>query len=137
MVDASIYLIFADLILITHVVFIAFVVFGLIFILIGLVRKWLWVRNPWFRRLHLGAIGIVVLQAWLGVICPLTTWENALRQKAGDTVYVGSFIEHWLHKLIFYEAEAWVFTICYTLFGMLVVITWLLGPPLPKKKKDE
>ena len=80
-------------------------------IIAGLVRGWRWVRNPWFRFIHLGAIGIVVIQAWLNVICPLTIWENNLREKAGEATYAGSFIQHWLHKLIFYQAEAWVFTL--------------------------
>ena len=34
--------------------------------------------------------------AWIGMICPLTTWEMALRAKAGDATYSGSFIAHWL-----------------------------------------
>ena len=103
----------ADGLLIIHALFIAFVVFGLIFIIAGLVRGWRWTRNPWFRFIHLGAIGIVVIQAWLNIICPLTIWENSLRDKAGEATYAGSFIQHWLHKLIFYQAEAWVFTLLY------------------------
>ena len=119
----------ADGLLIIHALFIAFVVFGLVFIIAGVVRGWRWVRNPWFRFIHLGAIGIVVMQAWLNIICPLTIWENNLREKAGEATYAGSFIQHWLHKLIFYQAEAWVFTLCYTIFGALVVLAWYLAPP--------
>ena len=33
----------------------------------------------------------------------------------------------WLHKLLFYEAEPWVFTTIYTGFGVLVVLVWFLG----------
>ena len=119
----------ADGLLLIHTFFIAFVVLGLLFIVIGLVREWRWIRNPWFRFIHLGAIGIVVIQAWLNVICPLTIWENNLREKAGEVTYAGSFIQHWLHKLIFYQAETWVFTLCYTVFAALVVLAWCLGPP--------
>ena len=124
----------ADALLIIHALFIAFVVFGLVFIIAGMVKHWRWVRNPWFRLTHLGAIGVVVAQAWLGVICPLTIWENNLREQAGDITYTGSFIQHWLHKLIFYQAEAWVFTLCYTVFGALVVVAWYLAPPEFSKK---
>ena len=108
------FLLAADGLLIIHALFIAFVVFGLIFIITGLVRGWRWTRNPWFRFIHLGAIGIVVIQSWLNVICPLTIWENNLREKAEQATYAGSFIRHWLHKLIFYQAEAWVFTLSYS-----------------------
>ena len=124
----------ADGLLIIHTLFIAFVVFGLILIITGLAGQWRWVRNPWFRFLHLGAIGIVVVQSWLGVVCPLTTWENNLRERAGDVAYAGSFIQHWLHKLIFYQADAWVFTLVYTAFAALVVLAWYLAPPDLSKK---
>ena len=119
----------ADGLLIIHALFVAFVVFGLIFIITGLVRRWRWTRNPWFRFIHLGAIGTVVIQSWLNVICPLTIWENTLREKAGQATYAGSFIRHWLHKLIFYQAEAWVFTLAYSVFAALVVLAWYLAPP--------
>ena len=125
----------ADGLLIIHALFIAFVVFGLILIIAGLVRGWRWVRNPWFRFIHLGAIGSVVIQAWLNVICPLTIWENNLREKAGEAIYAGSFIRHWLHELIFYQAEAWVFTLSYTVFGALVVLAWYLAPPRFKRSE--
>ena len=127
-------LVAADGLLIVHALFIAFVVFGLVLILTGLVRGWRWVRNPWFRFIHLGAIGIVVAQSWLNVICPLTIWENSLRERAGDVPYAGSFIQHWLHKLIFYQAEAWVFTMAYTAFAALVILAWYLVPPNLSKK---
>ena len=124
----------ADALLIIHALFIGFVVFGLVFIIAGLVRGWRWVRNPWFRFIHLGAIGIVVIQSWLNIICPLTIWENNLREKAGAATYAGSFIQHWLHKMIFYQAEAWVFTSSYSIFGALVLLAWLLAPPHFLKK---
>ena len=50
----------ADALLVIHVAFVAFVVFGLILILIGKLRRWNWVRNTWFRIAHLCAIGIVI-----------------------------------------------------------------------------
>ena len=128
-----IYRILADAILVFHVLYIAFVVGGQLLIVVGLMFKWSWVRNFWFRILHLAAIWIVVLQAWVGVICPLTDWENALRAKAGQTTYTGGFIQYWLHKLIFFEAEPWVFGVVYTAFGTLVLLTWFYGAPTRRK----
>ena len=118
------YLLAADLLLIGHVLFVAFVVFGLVLILIGKPLDWAWVRNPWFRLAHLAAIGIVALQSWLGVICPLTKLEMTLRVRADGVVYSGSFISHWLDSLLYYQAPAWVFTVCYTVFAALIVISW-------------
>ena len=88
------YLIAADAILFTHVLFVVFVIFGLLLILTGKVFSWSWVRNPWFRLVHLLGIGIVMLQSWVGAICPLTNWEMAFRSKAGDAIYAGSFLSH-------------------------------------------
>ena len=127
----QLYLLAADLILITHVLFVGFVVFGLITILLGKFLNWGWVRNPWFRLAHLAAIGVVVLQAWLGAICPLTIWEMALRERAGDAVYSGSFIAHWLGTLLYYRLPDWVFVVCYSLFGAFVVFAWYWVRPRP------
>lgn len=123
------YQIAADAILIIHTSFIAFVVFGMALILVGLASDWGWVRNFWFRTVHLVAIGFVVIQAWMGRLCPLTDWESALRERAGGVAYSGSFISYWLQQLIYYEAEPWVFKLGYTVFAVLVVTTWLLAPP--------
>ena len=123
------YLLAADIILILHVAFVIFVVAGLLLIFVGKFRSWEWVRNPWFRLIHLSAIGVVVMQAWVGVLCPLTIWEMQLRTLAGDTTYSGSFIAHWLETLLYYQAPSWVFTLVYTVFGAFVAISWIFVRP--------
>ena len=125
----------ADLILVIHVAFVAFVIFGQILVLIGWPLGWNWIKNFWFRLLHLLGIGIVVLQAWLGIICPLTIWEMNLREKAGAETYSGSVIAHWLGELLYYQAPLWVFTAAYTLFGLAVVATWWWVRPSGFRKK--
>ena len=109
--------------------FVGFVVFGLVFIYLGGALKWSWVRNIWFRVLHLIAIGIVVLQSWAGIICPLTIWEMALRERAGVETYSGSFIQHWLQAILYYNAPEWVFVTMYTAFGALVLGSWFVVRP--------
>lgn len=125
------YLFIADTILFIHFLFVTFVIFGLVLVLLGKLMAWSWVRNPWFRVIHLISIGVVVLQSWLGLICPLTTWEMAFRERAGDTVYAGTFISHWLETILYYQAPAWVFVVCYTAFGLLVVFSWFWVKPHP------
>ena len=119
----------ADLILVTHALFVAFVILGLLAILFGRYQRWGWVRNWWFRITHLLAIGFVVVESWLGLICPLTEWESRSRAAADGNAYSGSFIQHWLHEMLFYDFDPWVFTAAYTAFGVLVFIAWLLVPP--------
>ena len=123
------YLLAADAVLLLHVLFVVFVVVGLLLVIAGRLLSWDWVRNWWFRVIHLGAIGIVVLQAWLGVICPLTRLEMYLRDKAGDTTYAGSFVSHWLEAILYYRAPAWVFAVAYTLFAIVVVMSWVWVRP--------
>jgi hypothetical protein len=119
----------ADLILVIHFLFIAFVVLGFLLIPIGHLRRWSWVRNFRFRIVHLLAIAVVVLQAWCNRVCPLTAWESRWRMLNGDEGYAGGFLQHWLHRLIFYDFPPWVFTCAYTLFGALVLYTWFRIPP--------
>ena len=126
----SIYRVLADLVLILHTAFIGFVLCGLIAVLIGMASRWEWTRNFWFRAAHLAAIGYVVAQALFGMVCPLTILENFLRSRAGQDPYgPAGFIQYWLHKLIFFDAEPWVFRMCYTGFGLLVAATWWFAPP--------
>lgn len=128
---SSAYLLAADAVLALHALFVVFVVLGLLAVFAGGVFGWNGIRNPWFRLIHLAAIAVVVVQAWLGEICPLTTLEMTLRGRAGDAVYPGSFIGHWLQTMLYYEAPAWVFVVCYTAFGALVLASWFWVRPRP------
>ena len=110
----------ANLIALVHFAWVAFLVLGLLAIVLGIAFRWGWVRNKWFRLVHLGMIAIVVGEAIAGVPCPLTVWERRLRVSAGQTTFEGDFIAHWVHRLIFFEAEPWVFTVVYVLFGLAV-----------------
>ncbi len=123
------YSILADLIVLIHALFVAFVVLGQLAILAGLIFRWRWIRNFPFRIVHLACIGIVVAQSWLGMACPLTTLENWFRELGGSEPYPADFIGYWLGRLIFFQAPAWVFVVAYSLFGALVVATFFLAPP--------
>lgn len=133
--DAGVYRLLADAILVVHFAIVVFVVFGLILILTGLLARWTWIHNCAFRITHLAAVVFIVVQAWIGQLCPLTVWENALRRRAGQSGYTETFVEHWLQKVIFYQAEQWVFTAIYTCFAALVVLAWLLGRRVRKNKR--
>jgi hypothetical protein len=129
------YLLLADAVLLSHALIVAFVILGLIATLIGGALKWQWVKNPWFRLSHLICIGVVVTQAWAGVVCTLTTLEMWLRSHAGQQVYSGSFISHWLSSLLYYDFPAWVFTVTYSAFGALVLASWLWVKPRSIKRR--
>ena len=119
----------ADLVLLLHTLFVVFVIGALIFTIVGGYLKWLWIRNWWFRTVHLVCITIVVAQSWVGLLCPLTTLEIWLRGQSGKVQYNESFIQYWLEHFLYYDAPAWIFVVVYTAFGLLVIITWVRFPP--------
>jgi hypothetical protein len=119
----------ADLILLLHGAIVAFIGGGLVAIVVGRWRQWRWTRDVRFRVAHGVAIGVVVAESWLGVDCPLTVWEARLRGDAMD----GGFVAHWLHRLLYYDAPPWVFTVGYTAFGAAVAVAWFLAPPTRRR----
>lgn len=126
---APLYSLAADTILLIHLAFIVFVVGGQACVVVGYFRDWRWVRSLIFRVCHLLAIGFVVAQAWASKICPLTIWESKLRAAAGQQAYQGTFIKDWIGRLIYYDAPLWVFVVVYSLFGALVLLSWIWVRP--------
>jgi hypothetical protein len=123
------YRLFADAVLLVHFGIVAFVVGGLLIVVAGNLLRWPWVNNAWFRIAHVLAIGFVVVQAWLGKVCPLTALEGWLRAKAGVATHRQSFIEYWVQRVLYYEAPFWVFASAYTAFGLVVLLAWWYFPP--------
>ena len=118
----------ADAILVVHVGIVAFVILGALAIFIGRTR-WRWVRGFRWRLTHVLLMAFIAFQAWLGALCPLTVWEQALRRRAGQSTYDASFIEHWLSRLIFFDAPWWSFVAAYSAFAALVIAAWFVVPP--------
>ncbi|QJQ20345.1 DUF2784 domain-containing protein [Pseudomonas sp. SK] len=81
----------ADTLVLLHLAFILLVLFGGL-----LVLRW----RP-ALLLHLPALAWGLAVEYLHLGCPLTTWENQLRNAAGDAGYPGGFIEHYLWPLIY------------------------------------
>jgi hypothetical protein len=127
------YQFFADAVLLLHFGVVLFVVGGFALIVAGNLRGWRWVNGLRFRVAHVAAIAVVVAQSWLGQDCPLTTLESWLRVQAYGRAYDRSFIEHWIQRLLFYEAPFWVFVLGYTVFGLLVVAAWWYFPPAHRR----
>ena len=130
------YRIAADLLVAFHMAYVLFVVIGFALILLGIAIRWRWVRNVWFRLVHLACILVVAAEALLGIPCPLTVWERKLRNLAGQQTYQGDFVAKWIHEALFFEAEPWVFTTIYVALALVVLLTFLLAPPRRLRRID-
>jgi len=85
------YRVFADIVLIVHLAFVAFVVLG------GLLAL-RWPRLAW---LHIPAAVWGAFVEFTGRVCPLTPLENSLRARGGEAGYSGGFIDHYIVALLY------------------------------------
>ncbi len=125
--------ILSDLLVLVHLAYAGFVVAGFILILLGAWRSWKWIRQPLFRWIHLGCIGLVAVEVIVGVVCPLTLLENWLLVGGGGSGYDRSFIGNLVYNLLYYDLPAWVFGIAYVTLAVLTAITMILIPPHLKR----
>jgi Protein of Unknown function (DUF2784) len=121
----------ADAIVVVHLSIVLFVVTMVPLVYLGAARHWAWVRRWRWRLLHLIAIAVIAAESLLGIVCPLTVWEDRLRGEQTST----GFIERWIDRILFYDAPTWVFTAAYVAFAALVAITWVAVPPTKGPRK--
>jgi hypothetical protein len=85
------YRILADIVLVTHLGFVAFAIFG------GLL-VFRWSRTAW---LHLPTVAWGAIVEFTGWICPLTPLENWLRETGGSVPYSSDFIAHYITPVLY------------------------------------
>jgi hypothetical protein len=81
----------ANAIVLIHVVFILFVLFG----------AWLVLRWKWVAWLHVPAFAWGAAIEFLGAVCPLTPLEQRLREFAGERGYTGGFVDHYIVPVMY------------------------------------
>ncbi len=109
----------ADLVLAVHLGFIVFVILGGLLLL----------RFPKIMYLHIPAAVWGAVVEISGRICPLTTWENDLRQSAGESGYAESFVEHYLVPIIYpagLTRNVQLTLAGIVVFANIVIYGWLL-----------
>lgn len=119
----------ASLVLIIHFLYVLIVILPALLIPIGARLNWYWVRSRRLRILHVAMMGIVVIEALVGMICPLTWLENKLLESSGSKGYQDSFIGHWVSLIMYWEAPTWIFTVTYVLFMAWIFYLWRAFPP--------
>lgn len=128
----------AELLLLVHALLVLFVVLFPLVVLAGRPR---WPRRPGWRITHLGLLSFIVGESWIGLECPLATWESQLRMASGQAGYSGKgWLADWLHHLLFFDAPGWVFTLVYTAFLAVVLLGFwrvplrlAVSPPEPQR----
>ena len=120
-----IYRFLADSVLIVHLLFIGFVIFG------GFIA----LRSPWLALFHIPAACWGTFIELTGRICPLTVMEVELRRIAGDAGYSDSFIEHYLLSIIYpagltrniqFVLAGFVILINVAIYGRFLYRMWFL-----------
>lgn len=129
-------LFWADCILYCHALYVGIVVCSVPLIIVGGLRHWRWVRNPVFRFTHLAMIGFEVLEVFIGIACPLTVWEKALRAQPGSGDESG-FIANWVSRALFHSYPQWVFNTAYIAFGLLVLSLFYFVPVSIRPKQSQ
>ncbi|MDZ7661536.1 DUF2784 domain-containing protein [Thiohalophilus sp.] len=89
--SSTVYLLLAELTVLLHFLFVAFVAAGGL-----LVLRW-----PKLARVHLPALFWGIYIQFSGGFCPLTPLEKTFRQLAGLQAYEGGFINHYLIPVIY------------------------------------
>lgn len=85
------YIIVVTVVMLIHLAFVLFVIFGALVVL----------KRRWVALLHIPAAVWGILIEFRDWICPLTPWENQLRQLGHQSGYSGGFIEHYLLAIIY------------------------------------
>ena len=124
------YKIFADAIIVVHFLYILFMLLG--FLLTGYALFFRQKFFDWwlFRSLHLLGIFYVVSLSILGKYCPLTILENELRLRhEAYSVYSGSFIVHYLEKLVYPDVNPLVIRIPTVFLAIFTIVVFIIKPP--------
>jgi len=108
--------ILADLVLITHLGFVAFAIFGGLLVL-------RWRRIAWF---HLPTVAWGVIVELTGWVCPLTPLENWFREAGGSAPYSGDFIAHYITPVLYSTTLTREDQLLYGL-GLLVINAAIYG----------
>jgi hypothetical protein len=119
----------ADLLVISHLAWILFMLWGFTLTVRALWRpaffeRWL------FRTIHLIGIGYVAALGLLGEYCPLTVWEYELRVRGGMAAgEPGSFIARAVEALVYWDVPSWLITIPTVAIAAFTLIMFVVRPP--------
>jgi len=70
----------------------------------------------------------VVAELLCGIVCPLTPGRSSARA-GGAPLEPDSFVGRLVHGLLFVDLSPAVLCVCYVVFGLAVLLAFILAPP--------
>jgi len=129
------YRIFSEAIIAIHFLFILFMLLGFLLTVYAIFFRSKFFDWWLFRSLHLLGIFYVASLSILGKYCPLTLLENQLMSRyESSSVYSGSFIVHYLEKLVYPDVNPLTIQTPTIFIAMFTIVVFIIRPP--KKKRD-
>ena len=139
------YKILADIVVLIHFAWILFVLWGFILTVYSTVSicflpkakdaskaffdRWI------FRTIHVSGIAYVAVLTILKKYCPLTILEYQLRRQYDrGLTYPGSFVIHYIEKIVYPEANFLIFVIPTMIIALFSVLMYLVRPPAKIKQ---
>jgi hypothetical protein len=126
---AALYSQLADLLVILHLVWVVFMVGGVLATLVGLVWTRILQYRLW-RWLHVGGMVFAGILSVAGRLCPLTTLEYALRRRAGlEPQPEEGFIIRIANRLIFPNLDPHLIAAITLAAAGIVLVVFVWKPP--------
>ena len=122
-------IILSEIVLLFHFSIFLFIIISFILIPLGYQKKWKWVKNKYYRLIHLVLMGIIFIETILGFMCPLTTLENFLR----NDIEINNKITQIIHQIMYWDLPSYQFIILYLLSLLYLIFLWLFFKPNFKK----
>ena len=123
------HIIFSEIVLLFHFCIFLFVILSFFLIPLGYSRKWEWVKNKYYRLIHLFLMGIIFIETILGFMCPLTILENFLR----NDIEINNKITQIIHQIMYWDLPSYQFIILYLLSLLYLIFLWFFFKPDLKK----
>ena len=120
---------FSEIVLLFHFCIFLFILLSFFLIPFGYYQKWKWVKNKYYRLIHLVLMGIIFIETILGFMCPLTILENFLR----NDIEVDNNLTQIIHQIMYWNLPNYQFIILYILSFSYLIFLWFFFKPNFKK----
>ena len=120
---------FSELVLLFNFCIFLFMILSFFLIPLGYYQKWEWVKNKYYRLIHLILMGIIFIETILGFMCPLTVLENFLR----NNIEINNKITQIIHQIMYWDLPTYQFIILYLLSFLYLIFLWFFFKPDFKK----